>query len=81
MHDQHVGRGGRDGDGIEVLDRVEGHLAVKARIDHERRARDHDRIAVGGRARRHPHADIAAGAALVVDVELLAQALRQFLRN
>ena len=62
----------------QVLRRIERHLLVEARIDHDRRARrDEQRVAVGRRLGDHRRADVAAGAAAVVDDERLLQLLRQ----
>ena len=62
----------------QVLRRIERHLLVQARIDHDRRARrDQQRVAVGRRLRDHRRADVAAGAAAVVDDERLLQLLGQ----
>ncbi len=55
------------------------HLDVYKRQGRDRA--EADGVAVGRRLRDRVHADIAAGAALVVDVELFAQPFRQLLRN
>ena len=60
------------GDRREILRRIERHLLVQARIDHDRRARrDQQRVAVGRGLGDHGRADVAAGAAAVVDDERL----------
>ena len=82
VHHQDVRRGGGQRDRREVLVGVVGRLGVEARIDHEARARDQD--ACSRRARRLRdlrHADIAAGAGVVLDIELLLEIFRQLLRD
>ena len=64
-------------DRCEILVRIVGIVGVKARIDHEARTRHQDRRAVGRGTGDLGHADIAAGAGTVLDIELLAEALRQ----
>src|SRR5262249_12151747 len=51
------------------------------RIDGIVRSSKTDGIAVGRRAQHRRHADVSAGADLVLDEDLLAQALRQILSN
>jgi hypothetical protein len=51
-------------------------IVVERRIDGVRRARIEQRVAVGRRAHDEFGCDIAAGARLVVDDELLAEPLR-----
>jgi hypothetical protein len=62
-HHQHVGRLHRDGDRVEVLQRVVLHALDQVRRDHERAERGHEqRVAVGGRALDEGGADGAGGA-------------------
>src|SRR5262249_44207247 len=69
------------GDRDEVLVDVVRHLVVKAWIDDDARRRQQDGIAVARRAGRVPHADIAAGAGDVLNVELVPQSLGTLLRH
>ena len=77
-HHQHIGHRPQHGDGGEVLVHVEGELAVERRRD---RLRGHgieaDGVAVGCGAGDRLAADIAAGAGLVLDDELLPGHLRE----
>jgi hypothetical protein len=57
------------------------HLVVKAWIDDDARRRQQDSIAVARRAGRIRHADIAAGAGDVFNVELVPQLLGKLLRD
>jgi hypothetical protein len=56
-------------------------LLVKRRVDSVVRRSEPHRVAVGGRAQHRGHADVPAGANLVLDDELLAQALGQKLSD
>jgi len=78
---QHDGRGDRHGDRLEVLERIVGDRRIERRIDHEVRAVDQERVAVGRRLRGAAGADVAAGAADVLDIELLAHLLGQLRRD
>ncbi len=78
---QEIGRVARHRHGQEVLVRIVRHFGVEARIDHVARGHEQDRVAVGRRLRRVAHAEIAAGAALVLDDELLLELLRKLLRD
>jgi len=65
------------GHGLEVLERVVGHLVVEARIDRKRIRRQQQRVAVGSCARDPREGDIAAGAAAVLDDDRLAQSVAE----
>src|SRR5215475_4653610 len=56
-------------------------FVVERRIDGIVRSSKTDGIAVGRRAQHRRHADVSAGAELVLDEDLLAQALRQILSD
>ncbi len=75
--------GGCDGerDRFEVLDRVVGDAGEQRRIDDMGAKREQDGVAVGRRLRHLTGADIAARAGDVLDVELLAERLGEFLRH
>ena len=75
MHDQHVRRIHELGDRREILDRVVRQVLEQRRIDRDRGRGEQQRVAVRRRARHLPHADIAGGAAAVVDHDLLAERL------
>ena len=77
MHGHDVGRHRDDGDRRKILHRIVGHLGEQARVDHEPGADDQQRVAVGGRGCHHSGRRVAAGARLVDDVELLAEAGRE----
>src|SRR5262249_18345313 len=72
-----AGLGHRD----EILVDVEGNLAIERRVHHDARRGEQDGVAIARRTRGLPHAEIAAGAGDVLDVELFAKFLRQFLRH
>ena len=80
IDDQDAGGGARDRDRCKSADRIVGHF-LQSRIDQEARARDQQRIAVGRRGLHHRGADIAAAAAMVLDIEVLPEAIRQLLRQ
>ncbi len=76
-HDEDVGHVRDVDDGCEILDRVEAQLRVEMDVDRVRADRTHQQVvAVGLHARRELGADVAAGAAAVVDDDRLAQLLR-----
>ncbi len=81
MNHQHVGGDTRDADRCKILERVVGELFVEARIDHEGGRRHQDRVTVGRGVRSIAHANIAASARLVLDIELLAEIIRELLRQ
>src|SRR6516162_6463865 len=65
----------------EILIDVEGNLTVKRGIHYDARRGEQDGVAVARGARGLDHAEIAAGTGDVLDIELFAKVLRQFLRN
>ena len=66
---------------IEIPKRIVRYGGVHDWVDDKIRRHDQDGVSVRWRLRSLPHADAAAGAADVLDVELLAQALGQFFRD
>ena len=81
-HFEDVGDLGDEGDGREVLDRVEAQTRVQVRVGGVGRAGgDQQGVAVGFFAHKGGGADVAAGAGLVVDDDGLAQAFGQALRQ
>src|SRR5215831_17163584 len=72
-----AGLGHRD----EILVDVEGNLAIERRVHHDARRGEKDGVAIARRTRGLAHAEIAASAGDVLDVELFAKFLRQFLRH
>jgi hypothetical protein len=72
-----VGRRADHHHGDEILERIIARLRVQARIDHIGARADQQGVAVAGRARRGRNADIAAGAAAVLDDDRLAQGLAE----
>ncbi len=79
IDDQDIRTVGDHGHRGEVLVRVVRSPREQARIDHVARRREQQRIAVRGGPRRVAGAEVAAGARLVLHVELMPQARRQFL--
>ena len=79
-HDDHV-VGGRKRDRLEVAERIVGHLAEEHRIDGETADIEQDGVAVGRRLGHLRGADAAARTADVLDIELLAELLAQFLHH
>src|SRR5215510_15724912 len=65
----------------EALVDVVRDFLIKARIDYNTRADEQQRVSVGCRVRDHRHSKIAARARMVLDIELLAQTVAQFLRD
>ena len=80
MH-QHDQRAGRDqADRREILARVVADIGIERRIDRERAgAAEHERVAVGRGLRDRARRDRAAGAAAVLDHDLLAERLAHLL--
>ncbi len=76
-HREDVGEKADLGHRLEVPDRVVGDLVVEAGIDGERIGRQQQRVAVGAGARDEGEADIAAGAAAVLDHDRLPQRVAQ----
>src|SRR5262245_23509114 len=74
---EHNSRGDRERYRIEIVMRIVGNLVVQAGIDDVVGWNDHHRVTVGCRVCRSGHADIAAGAGYVFDVELFSDLLRQ----
>ena len=68
-------RGGHHADRCEILDRVPGELVEQALVGDERDGVQHQRVAVGFRARRRFHADVAGSPRAVLDVDLPVQRL------
>ena len=81
MHDQDVRAERHQAHRLEVLHRVVGHLLVQAGIRHQAGAGEEQGVAVGARARRDLRADVAVGAAAILDDEGLADALGERLRE
>jgi len=81
MHKQHLRRYADERCRRQIRRRVEAKLGEQARIDHERTADHEHRVAIGRRPRDERGADIAAAAGMVLDVELLAEALGEFRRE
>src|SRR6478736_5680974 len=73
---QHVGRDGGERDRRKIPVRIIGNLGIKAGVYDEARADDSNCVAVGGCTCGRAHAEIAAGTRLILDVELLTEALR-----
>src|SRR5215475_7398126 len=67
---------GGERDRLEGLDRTIGDLAVQGWIDDELKGSKQHGVPVGSRLCCSTHADIAAAAADVLDVELLSKTLR-----
>ena len=72
-----VGRGGELGDGGKILERVVRQLVIEAGIDSVGARRQQQRVAVRVGKRDGLHADVAAGAALVLYYHRRAQRLLQ----
>ena len=72
-------RGNGERDRVEVLDRIVGDRAVEARIDDQGRCNEDNRVAVGIGFGALAHADIAAGAADVLNEELPPEIFRKLL--
>src|SRR6476659_4770858 len=64
----------------DAVDRIEGRF-IQGRCRGETRGHNHDRITIRHRPRRHFHDDDATGSAAIVHDELLAQRVRQLLRE
>jgi hypothetical protein len=81
MHHDDVGHCAGQGHRREIPIRIERDARIEARIDDEFAAVDEDGIAVRRSLGCSCHSGIAAGMGDVLDVELLAQAYRKFLRD
>src|SRR5580692_625735 len=80
--DRHDQRRALDaGDRRDIAREAEIEIGVERGIDRARGSREQQRVAVGGRMRDRGGADIGAGAAAVLDDDLLADALRQRLSD
>ncbi len=75
---QHIGAGGDDAHRDEILHRIE-RLLVEPGIDRVRDGNDQERVAVGRRLGGEVGADDTAGAAAVIDEDLLAQSLAELI--
>jgi chromosome condensin MukBEF MukE localization factor len=74
IHHQHVGRGRHQRDRRQLAERVVVQVARQRRRGHQRAVDgEQQRIAIGGGARHHAGADIAAGAGTVFHHHRLAQ--------
>ena len=73
MHHQHVRRIHELGDRRKILERIVGQVLEQRRVDRDRGRGEQQRVAVGRRARDLAHADVAGGAAAVVDDDALAE--------
>jgi hypothetical protein len=78
---EHGRRGDGERDRLEVVDRVVGQAREQRRIDHMRAEREEDGVAVGRRFRHLGGADVSRRAGDVLDIELLAELLRELLRH
>jgi hypothetical protein len=81
VHHQHADLNAERRHRDEILQRVVWHFLVEMRIRDVGRRMDHDRISVGRTLGDVLRADQARCAAAVVDDELLAHRLGQFLRD
>ena len=81
MHHQHVRHRDHLRDRREIAQHVIGQLLVDQMIDRDRAGAEQQRVAVGRRAHHGVDAERVAGAAAVLDIELLAQHLAQVLRD
>ena len=75
----HQGGEDRKRDQVEVLFEFIRHFVVERGIDHVARIDHEQRVAVGRHLCHAAHGDVAAAAAHVLDIELLADMLRQLL--
>ena len=81
MDDEDIALAGELGDRREIPERVVGELLVQARIGGDSRVHPQQRVAVGHGLRHELRRDIAAGAAAVIDHELLADRAGELLRH
>ena len=81
MHGEHSWRGSRDGHRIETLVRIIGYVFEKGRIGGVAGCHHEDRISIRRCFRRLARADIAAGAANILNIELLTELIGQSLRD
>ena len=80
-HDQHVGRGCRQDDGVEVLDRIEILVGRDGDVHAQGLRAEMQRIAIGRGLGGGGGADVAAGARTVPDHHVLAPGLAELLRQ
>src|SRR5215831_2299667 len=81
MHREHMGRRAHQAHRREILIGIVGNFDVEARIDHEVAAPSKQRIAVRRRPSGGGNAEIAASPCQILHVELLSQAVGEFLRK
>ena len=81
MHHHHQRLAGDAGDRHDVAQEVEAEIGIERAADRVRRPDQQDGISVGRRAHDFGGGDVAGLAALVLDVERLAELLRQPLRD
>jgi hypothetical protein len=75
MHDQDIGHRNTMRDRGEVAYRVVAHFPVQTGVDGDAGRDQHERVAVGHRARGHLVGDVAVRAGTIVDHHRLAQRL------
>jgi hypothetical protein len=76
-----LGGDGSERNRIEVLERIVGHLGVDQRVDDEARVHHQNGVAIACCLRDAAGANRAAPAAHVLDDKLLAEMLRELLRD
>lgn len=81
IDDHDVRRDRNQRHGRKILHRVVRHLGVETGVHDEAGADHHDGVAVRGDARDLAGRGVAAGAAHILDVELLAKIVGEFLSN
>src|SRR5215831_16830484 len=81
MHREHMGRRTHQAHRREIVIGIVGNFGVEARIDHEVAAPSKQRIAVRRRPSGGGNAEIAASPCQILHVELLSQAVGEFLRK
>ena len=81
IDDEHSRRCDCERDWCEVLLRVDAGLPEKTRTDHKRSEHEQDSVAIRRCPRRLGGSDIARGSCDVLDIELLTEALAEFLER
>ena len=81
VNDDHFRRGDDERDRREALERIVRHLGLDDRLHDEILVGHQQRVAVARRVGRSAHADGAAGAGRVLDIELSAERLGELLRQ
>src|SRR5437588_5275603 len=81
IHVHHVGQPHYAGDWDAVADEIKRKLLVECRVDGVVRADEGDRVAIGRRAERRLHANIAGRAGAVLDNNLLPKMIRQVMTD